>query len=179
MLWLLTGDHRQGKTTTCRRLVERSRAAGVAVGGIVQPAVCAGGLCVGYDVLDVTSERSVPFAEIARGSEVVSVGRFRLSGEGLAFGKAALAEALRAAPRLLIVDEVGPLELSGGGWAAELDGACRRGGVTLLSVRRSLIHEVVQRWHGASEGEGPFCLDLNDGAEQVVTAFAARLCGSV
>lgn len=175
---LLTGGHRQGKTTTCRRLIERVRDAGFTVGGIVQPAVCEGGLCVAYDVVDVASGRSVRLAEVGCKEAGVLVGRFCFAAEGLAFGRAALAEAVRLAPELLVVDEVGPLELSGGGWAPELSLTPARARLTVLTVRRGLVDAVWARWGGGGVGDTErdwMCRDLDDGEEQIVEALVTRL----
>jgi nucleoside-triphosphatase THEP1 len=188
MLALLIGDHHQGKTTTARRLAERARAIGVSVGGIIQPAVHEQGTCIGYDVLDLACGKSIRLAIIGEGG-VEQAGRFQFLPDGLAFGKAAILCALRENPELIILDEVGPLELSGGGWARELDQlvshrASRAAsdspkGLMVWTVRRKLAHHVRARWNmtqdqDSSPGTG-LVYDLARGPDAVISAIIMSL----
>jgi len=197
MFALLIGDHRQGKTTTCRLMAERGRALGWSIGGVLQPAVYQGADCVGYDVVDLASDRSARLA-IVGGGGCEHAGRFAFLPEGLEFGKAAIRRALHEKPRIVIIDEVGPLELAGGGWSEQLDEllrnraleqpvASRAGGrmveptapqpnalsgrVLLWSVRRMLASEIEARWckHGSTEASTAlFRYDLLVGADAIV-----------
>ena len=76
---------------------------------------------------------------------------FRFEAEGLHLGRRALApERLREAG-VVILDEIGPLELRGGGWADALDAlAGEWRGPMLWVVRENLISEVTGRWLGGS-----------------------------
>ena len=60
-----------------------------------------------------------------------------------------LEHAAQARHQVVIVDEVGPLEVRGDGWSRQLDRLAERRGFTLFAVRRSLAAEVAGRW-GAS-----------------------------
>lgn len=162
-LALLIGDRQSGKTSTCRRLAASARARGLTVGGIIAPAIYEKESCAGYDVVDLATNRSTGLAAIdAAGVE--HVGCFGFLVDGLALGKAALQHAAEIPHDLVIVDEVGPLELSGGGWCAQLDPLTRHDGLTLFTVRRSLATEVAQRWN-VPPGH---CNDLADGADTII-----------
>ena len=50
---------------------------------------------------------------------------------------------------VVVVDEVGPFELSGGGWARALDALEAFDGVTILVVRESVVEAVRARWGSA------------------------------
>lgn len=82
----------------------------------------------------------------------IPVGRFFFDPEVLAWGAEVLAR--RVPCDLLVVDEVGPLELGGGGWAVGLDvlrsGDFRLG---LAVVRPELLAEVQARLPGAQSVE--------------------------
>ncbi|MBU0617211.1 MAG: DUF2478 domain-containing protein [Planctomycetes bacterium] len=162
-LALLIGDRQSGKTSTCRRLAESARARGLTVGGIIAPAIHEQGSCAGYDVVDLATDRSTRLATIEAGG-IEHVGCFHFLPEGLALGRTALESAVGSPHDLVIVDEVGPLELSGGGWCAQLDPLVRRNGLTLFAVRRSLVPEVAHRWNVSAEN----CHDLADGADAII-----------
>jgi len=172
-LALLLGDRHQGKTATCRRLAERLRARGLSVGGIIAPALFEAGRCVGYAVADLATGQSARLA-IIDGPGVERVGCFHLQSEGLALGRAALRQAVEWPHCLVIVDEVGPLELAGGGWSEQLDSLTVRKGLTLFTVRRPLATQVAERW-GASPGSW---YDLAVGADGVIDAVFKRVGGS-
>jgi nucleoside-triphosphatase THEP1 len=162
-LALLIGDRQSGKTSACRRLAESVRGLGLTVGGIIAPAVFEHGSCAGYDVVDLATGRSTRLAVIGTGG-VEHVGCFSLLAEGLALGKAALEHGAQTPHDLVIVDEVGPLELAGGGWSAQLDPLVGRAGLTLFTVRRSLMTEVARRWNVLAQD----CHDLADGADGII-----------
>jgi len=161
-LILLTGDRHHGKTTACRRLADAARERGYTIGGVVAPAVFQDDQCAGYDVIDLARRRTAPLARIdAVGAE--RAGCFQFLAEGLALGKAALDFAVSSRPRLVVVDEVGPLELSGGGWSAALTPLASRPEMTLFTVRRRLTPEIARRWTTPPE----MILDLADGPDAV------------
>jgi nucleoside-triphosphatase THEP1 len=193
LLALLIGDHSEGKTSTCRHLADQVRTMGLSVGGIIQPANFRAGTCIGYDVLDLATGRSARLADVGVGGKE-HIGRFRFIAKGLVFGKAAIRRAARRHPQLIIVDEVGPLELAGRGWSEELDelvesrvegqSACpqdegtvigpegrragARGGLMLWSVRRSLVAGISARWAAIREGTAPGHYDLSDGPDTII-----------
>ena len=168
---LLIGDRHSGKTSACRRLVESARARGLAVGGILAPATYEGGRCIGYEVVDLATGQSTHLATTA-GSGVEQTGRFRFLAEGLALGRAALERTIEPAPELVIVDEVGQLELDGGGWSRQVDQlVAERSGLMLLVVRRELATRVAQRWNTPSDS----CYDLVHGPDAVVEGVIQRV----
>jgi len=170
-LALLVGDRHSGKTSTCRRLVESARARGQTVGGILAPAVYEGGRCIGYEVVDLATGQSTRLATTA-GSGLEQTGRFHFLAEGLTLGRAALERTIEPAPQLVIVDEVGQLELEGGGWSWQGDQlAADRSGRTLLVVRRELAARGAERW---SAPPGP-SYDLAQDPATVIEAVIRRL----
>jgi nucleoside-triphosphatase THEP1 len=169
-LALLIGDRHSGKTSACRRLVESAGARGLTVGGILATALYESGDCIGYEVIDLATGQSTRLATTA-GAGVEQAGRFHFLAEGLVLGRAALERTIEAAPQLVIVDEVGQLELEGGGWSRQVDQlAAERSGLTLLVVRRQLAARVAQRW---SLPPGP-CYDLAQGPGAVIEAVIRR-----
>jgi nucleoside-triphosphatase THEP1 len=167
---LLVGDRHSGKTSTCRRLAELLRARGASVGGIVAPAIHEADRCVGYDVVDLMTGHSARLAALD-GPGVEQVGRFHFLADGLALGRAALDNAAESCPRLVIVDEVGPLELAGRGWAAHLDQLAGRPGFTLFTVRRNLAGQVAGRWKAAPQASQ----DLAWGPDAAIDALISLI----
>lgn len=135
---VVTGDRRSGKTTACGEAVERARLLGLDCAGLLSPARLESGKRIGSDVLDVrTGERRhltnlVPDASGRRF-------RHRFDPAGLAWGNERLGHACPA--ELLVVDELGPLELRfHQGWTSGLD-ILRPGafGLAIVVVRPALL----------------------------------------
>ncbi|MHB8079401.1 MAG: nucleoside-triphosphatase [Candidatus Krumholzibacteriia bacterium] len=142
---VLTGDSGAGKTTLLLGLAGALRATGLTVGGIAAPVVRSDGARVGYDLLALDSGVTAPLCRTEGGAAAPAVGPFRFRAEGLALGRAALAAADRC--DVVLVDEIGPLELRGEGWAPALPPLWERAGaVVVLAVRPGLVEAVAARW---------------------------------
>jgi nucleoside-triphosphatase THEP1 len=116
MMVLVTGAVGCGKTTVCLRVLELLRARGVRPRGILSPPrLDAAGAKIGIDALDVaTGERRRLADYVTSGGE--TVGNYTFDEGTLAWAvarlQAAVAVPWRAGdPDLLVVDEIGPLEL--------------------------------------------------------------------
>ncbi len=145
---IVTGATGSGKTTFVEAVIERLRARGARVAGILAPGFVAGGRRTGFDIVNLATGERGP---LAREQEHVAGrhprwSRFAFSPEGLEVGRKALGEDARGAD-VVVVDEVGPFELSGGGWADALDAlAASSSGAMLLVVRESVVNAVEARW---------------------------------
>jgi nucleoside-triphosphatase THEP1 len=143
ILW--TGPKHSGKTTAATRLVDRLRAEGLTVAGILAPSVRRGGELVGFDVVDLSTGRRAPLLRRARPGSEAHVGIFAFRDEGLRLGRAALDERATVDAHLVIIDEFGPLELAGGGWRPAVDALIAQGHAPLmLIVRERLLERVAE-----------------------------------
>jgi nucleoside-triphosphatase THEP1 len=128
---VLTGERGVGKSTICRETITLARARGYACGGILTLSHPDGAL----DALDVCSGDTRRLTVGPDVNPAVIQGRFRFDPEALAWGDAALARAL--ACQLLVVDELGPLEVElGGGWLKAFDVLCRSNFALAITVVR-------------------------------------------
>lgn len=145
---VVTGPPGAGKTSLVSAVAERLRRDGWQVGGIVAPAVGRGGAGAGYDVVDLRSGAREPLCRESAREGAARTGRFAFAAAGLAHGQAALAAARERPCDLVCVDEVGPLELRGQGWAEELAAlAAAPSGRLLLVIRPQLVEGVLARWN--------------------------------
>lgn len=145
-LHLVVGPSGAGKTAFLAALADAARARGLSVAGVLSPGAHEGGVRTSFDVVDLSTGRRLPLSRRDGPAPWPRLaGPFHFSPEGVALGRDALAAA--GAADLVIVDEVGPLELSGGGWAAQLDElALTRRGPMFWAVRESLADAVQARW---------------------------------
>ena len=155
MLFILTGDIRTGKTTWLEARVRELEAAGVPVCGVLAPGVWRDGEKVGIENALLPSRVRVLLATPAKGGcstdlgwnfDATSLARVNTHFSGLA--SAAGEKAAR--PGLLVVDEIGPLELCrGGGLIAALEllnaGPAPTWPHALMVVRSALAEEAATR----------------------------------
>jgi nucleoside-triphosphatase len=120
-LWLLTGARGAGKTTFCRSLAARAHIQGWDTAGLLSPAVFEGGIKTGILAEDVRTGETHPLASYTSDSSFnLQQGKWYFDRSTLAWGNHVIESSLPC--DLLILDELGPLELTRqGGWQAALD----------------------------------------------------------
>jgi len=178
-VFILTGPSRAGKTTVCRAVAEAARLRGLTVAGVLtedgptESGVAGGGIMrqVVRDLrsderrllatapgeghgLSVDAAREGSSARPEASPREVPPGSFAshwvFEPEGVEFGRRALDAAAVAGCDLLVVDQIGPLELlDGGGWTDALDVVLAgRHRLALLVVNPRVIHEAEARLAG-------------------------------
>jgi nucleoside-triphosphatase THEP1 len=142
MILILTGPTRSHKTTTLFRWANERNDCG----GILTPDHR--GLRVLYNVKE---KKSIPFekpennfaSDILVGQFVFDAGSFNVAAQWL--------DEHLSDPdlRYVMLDEIGSLELSGRGWNDWLKNSIKKIGnkTLILVVRRSLLDEVIERYH--------------------------------
>ncbi len=140
---LATGPVGAGKTTALARLVQEWRASGRDVRGILAHRVMEGGRVTGYD-LEVIGEKAHGVLARRKGIGLEKAGPFTFSDEALARGRQALRNATKA--EIVVVDEVGPLELRSGGWAREVESLLRGSKAMIVLVVREELQKQVVEW---------------------------------
>ncbi len=156
MLLVLTGPVHGGKTSLLTRLLPAWRARGLACRGFLSPAA-SDGAGDGYDLLEIGSGARRPYLRTRGEAAAERVGPFAFVPETLERARAIL----RTAPPdgLLVIDEVGPLELEGGGLGPALrEALTARPGPALLVVRAGILDQVAARLLP----EAPVVADVGD-----------------
>ncbi len=146
-VFIITGKHGGGKSTLVMELAERLRAAGQKPGGICAAGLWADGLRSGFDILDLASEKRVPLCRRNLSDVKVKAGEFGFYQEGLSAGDTALSSVALEGADVVFIDEVGFMELDGGGWASALERLLQDTKRPLvLVVRDYLLDKVRERW---------------------------------
>jgi len=109
-IWLVTGPPGIGKSTAVSKVVLRLKSVGVIIGGCTTSEQKSGGVRVGFEIRDLSSGRSGELA--STGSRLgPRVGRYRVNLADLADIGAKGLEKASESSELIVVDEVGPMEL--------------------------------------------------------------------
>lgn len=135
----ITGPPGAGKTPLAERVSAELAARGGTVVGFVQPAIVEDAVKVGFLIKDLASGESAELARRVEPGRGVAGTAFEFSPDGLDLARRAVDRATDGC--VLIVDELGPVELRGGGhWPA-----IRRAvsdialGGLVVAVRRTLV----------------------------------------
>jgi nucleoside-triphosphatase THEP1 len=138
-LVIVTGPPGCGKTRLCQALARALGERHVDVAGLISPERRERGLLTGVDVVDLRSGERRGLADLAGPHDGPTIGHWHFLRGGLDWGNEVLSRAVPC--DLLIVDEIGPLELSfGDGWTlarpALTSGRYR---LSVVVVRPSLV----------------------------------------
>lgn len=168
---LLSAERGTGKSTACLRLLDLAQAAGLTAGGIVAPAVYdADGVKIGIDVVDVAGSERRALAVVERDAARATVGQYRFDPQAEAWALGVLLQSLDRPLDLVIVDEIGPLELvQGRGYAPVLERlmTARCHGAIVL-VRASLAETLADRLRPLSPVTIPLTLANRDEVPRVL-----------
>lgn len=143
MLLILTGRIHSGKTTRLRQLVSEWRSQGISLDGYLSPAVFESGSRVGYDWLDLETGGCDPFLRRRGEQNWERVGPYFFVPQTLEKAKKKITA--HNPRQFLIVDEVGPREMQGGGVWPALKTALSESSLGCLLVVREDILELFQQ----------------------------------
>ncbi len=144
---ILSGQRQEGKTTFLQELLPELRNRDIFVTGFLAPAVHENGRRIGFNLLGIESGESMVLCRERQANDNLGFRRFVFNQDALKQGEAILnLKNLRQA-QLVIIDEVGPLELKNEGWTPSIKELCRNSGtVQLWAVRKQMVQQVASAW---------------------------------
>ncbi len=140
MVLVLTGPVHEGKTSFLERSLPLWAGRGLACTGFVSPAVTDRVGEAGYDLVEIGTGCRRPYLRLRGEPGADRTGPYVFVPAALERARSIIRGAGPSA--LLVVDEVGPLELAGGGlWPALRDALERQDRTVLVVVREGLLTE--------------------------------------
>ncbi len=149
MFILLTGQSGRGKTTACWKALPGLRSSGIRLAGFISPPLLdAEGRKTGIEMLDLATGEHHTFARVVGPDEDPDIGIYRLETDAIDWARGVLARALLSDMDLLVIDEIGPLELNrGAGFAFAIEPLSdpERIPNAIVIVREALANELAER----------------------------------
>lgn len=146
-IFLLKGAVQGGKTSFLSSMADLLQKEGIAVGGFLCPGSFSEGKRSGFDLKQISSGMQVRLAGLQEREHWFKYRRFWFNPMAFAQGENWIVESLKKQVKVVIIDEVGPMELEGRGWAGLLDRLAENDSmIQLWSVRELLVSQVLERW---------------------------------
>ncbi len=145
---IVTGGVEEGKTTFARSLNNTLVEKGILTDGIITERIIEDQITTGYDLVHLGTGERICFLRqnVECGKE--KIGRFFICPEGLSAGQELLKQISEKGGIFVIIDEVGLLELEGGGWSEYVtrildNRKCR----LLMTVRTAFLDDIKAKWN--------------------------------
>ena len=143
MKLLITGKPRSGKTTLCKRIID-PLGSEYKVGGILTQEIKEGGVRKGFKVMDLARGKEGVLAHVnqERGPRI---GRYRVNMRDLEdIGAKAILHAIDACD-LVVIDEVGPMELHSKGFIEAVGKAFNSDKHVMATIHFKSRHELIEK----------------------------------
>lgn len=145
-VYIITGEPQQGKTTFVTNMVERLKYLDYAVGGFVAPGEFRNHRRHSFKLTDLKTGRSEPLCERVH-VEVSHGVPFTFYPDGQQIGKQLLDPENLKDCNIVVIDEIGPLELQGKGWAGSVADLLQNTSVKQIwVVRKSAVQQVIGKF---------------------------------
>jgi nucleoside-triphosphatase THEP1 len=145
---IITGKIGQGKSTFLSEIVQQWKTKEINVGGFIAKAIFIDGARKGYNLINIETNEIIQLARDSGNMGMQRAGKYYFFDEGLAEGKKILSPESSAKKDLVIVDEIGFMELEGKGWAESVNCLMNESSCKMLwVVRETILEDVIKKWN--------------------------------
>ncbi len=143
-VFIITGAVGSGKTTCIKNIIENFQQENISVSGVYSTRIIENDNTTGYDVVNISTNKSVEFLRKEGDSFQQKIGRFYIFDEGLKTGNDALQN---SNSQLIIVDEIGRLELLEKGWFDSVEQIIEKSeNHLIMAVREEFVSEIIEKF---------------------------------
>jgi len=144
---IITGDIHQGKTTFVKKVISDLQEKKTRIAGFLAFGIDENGIRSGFNLIDIESLKQVELCSDKKDENRVKYGKYYFNADAIVFGNEILKKDNLIDKQLIVIDEVGPLELNGQGWSSSIDNVTNGNIVPeLWVVRKSLVALISRRW---------------------------------
>jgi nucleoside-triphosphatase THEP1 len=146
-IFIIKGKVDGGKTTFVKYLIGRLNQKKIRVAGIYSEKIFENNKKIGYDLVNIKTRESKVFLRKNNGSPE-RIGDYTINPEAIHAGNEILKPENNNHGHLIIIDEVGLMELNGKGWAKSLDDLTNQiNHHLLIAVRDDFAEKIIERWN--------------------------------
>jgi nucleoside-triphosphatase THEP1 len=145
---IITGEIHQGKTTFAQKIVADLLEQKIRIAGFFSVGLNENGIRTGFNLVDIGSSRQIELCSDKKNEKRLKFGRYYFNSDAISLGNEILNSNNLSDKQLIVIDEVGHLELNGQGWSNAIENITRI--ITtpqLWIVRKSLVQKISRRWN--------------------------------
>jgi nucleoside-triphosphatase THEP1 len=145
---VITGEVHEGKTTFTKNLINDLLREKIRVSGFLAIAVNENGERKGFDLFDIEKGESLSLCSVNKNGGIVQSGKYWFNEEALKRGNEILDPENLTGCQLIVIDEIGPMELKGQGWSNAIENLT--GKLTIPQmwiVRKGIVEKIARRWN--------------------------------
>ncbi len=158
-IFIITGEQGSGKTTFLKQLIDQLKQNKLCVGGIVAEGFWKDGQRERFNLVDQLSGDSIVYCQREQKKGWEKIRHFYINPKGQSFGEQALSIDKLKISDVIAIDEIGPFELQGKGWAVSLKRIMKHHKLTvILIVRELLLDEIISYF----QLENPIIIEHRD-----------------
>jgi nucleoside-triphosphatase THEP1 len=144
MIYIITGSHRSGKTTFLMRTADYLMKENITAQGFLSVAVLHDRKTSRYDLFDLNENTFIPFIRREGENAWERIGPYYFIPQGLDHARKLILSSAKNS--VLIIDEIGPLELKDRGlWPAVKQVIFSDRRIFIVAVRRSILKDFVNK----------------------------------
>jgi nucleoside-triphosphatase THEP1 len=143
---ILSGEIQQGKTTLLSKILNSNQLDKFKIRGFLSNVQIENGERKGYNIESIADDLKINLCSTSENTERIKYGRFYFNRDAFSFGSDIIDKSTKANTDLLIIDEIGPLEMSGEGWSDSISKVVKLGIPMIWVVRRNLIEKAIRKW---------------------------------
>jgi nucleoside-triphosphatase THEP1 len=146
---IITGDIHQGKTTFVQKIVADLFEQKIRIAGFLSIGINENGIRTGFNLTDLGSSRQIELCSDKKNEKRLKLGRYFFNQDAISFGNEILDAKKLSDKQVILIDEVGHLELKGKGWSNAIENITRINNTIpqLWIVRKSLVQKISRRWN--------------------------------
>lgn len=147
IIFLVTGKVQGGKTSYLSELTKNLKKRDLKVTGFLSRGSFESGERSGFHLQNIQNGFELPLASVRETPGWTRYRRFWFNPDAFRLGQEWISASLMEDPDVVVIDEIGPMELEGSGWAASLEILEHPPlPIQVWSVRESLIAALGKRW---------------------------------
>jgi nucleoside-triphosphatase THEP1 len=147
-VFIITGSKTGGKTTFTGKLAGWLYSEKIETRGFLAERIMSDNETTGYDLVNLESGQKTRFLHVEEEESTQKIGRFSIYPDGLVTGKKILESLINTQDNIVIIDEVGRLELNDAGWAENISELIEKStNHLILIVRDEFVRKVREKWH--------------------------------
>jgi nucleoside-triphosphatase THEP1 len=160
-VFIIEGDIASGKTSILKKLIKKLKEENISIGGFYSPRIVKKGETIGYDLVSVETQDVCSFLRLKKNVSDEGIGKYVIDDICIRLAESWLDKDISAGKDIIVIDEIGRLELKGKGWDSSLRKLLSTDGLIVLITVRSEFAEQVKKHYSTINALSFKALEVN------------------